>query len=288
MSNFRIPFAWGNTKNRDHVQWVIDDNTPIVAPGHGGTFILDNMMNIVWRVKTFHVTGSFASAGSFTPVGGTPQPWSMSNTLDVLWKRKYAGTSAGGVDFDVLDEQHLFGGFFDHRINRYPISNPYDLHDLGFGIHDNNPVSDHMDTPVFPDNPTVSGVYYSEPDTQLWFLPVELFGFTEYVYLPFDYSFSQMFPDGMGGHFTGTMDIFFDRSQYPNSSPGNLVFTMQGYTVTLALGSAYPFGTNSGFSVTSQSASVAITASEYFPFQDSQGNPVYDTVTGAQLHDPLG
>jgi hypothetical protein len=271
MSAYRVCYLRGNTRHRDHAHWIIDAATPIVEVSP--VFDLTAMQVLIWRIKTFHITSPVSSSGTWTApvIGSTPEPWSLSHALDYLQPRVYQPNATSFSVADCVDERDLLGGRYTH------LPHLQLLHDKGF---------DYPSPGITIES---SFVNWSAIDERLWLPPNFGAGFNDQVPYNFSFSLTGHFPSAFyAPGFDVTMHVSFDQSQYPHLSPGNLTFAINGYTWSKPLGSDYTATSNFGFTVNAQSAAVSVLASEYFPFKDSHGNPVYDSVSGAQLNDPFG
>lgn len=290
MSAFRIPFAWGNTKFRDHVHHVLSlaNLSPkrFMSPDFG----LDNIMSLIWRVKTFAVTGSMGGTGVLQDSGGTHYPYTIPTTaFAATLTRQWEDNSS--VFHDVADEQHLFGVF---AANVY--GSKFAVQDQGLVglVVTAGPfvsiASPDFQQPVPSPGP---GELWSATDDSLWIPP------------PF-YNYVTMMGSGIGPILFGaqasvivvvsggttTVTLTASNETFTPAGPqfGSYGFSMEGYTAAGMLSGQAAGDASAGFTVISQSntGSFTVEATEYLPFSDSQGNPIYDSSTGALLNDPFG
>ncbi len=283
MSNYRIPFAWGNTKFRDHLQYGIGNVVPKLFVNPDFTFA--NIMTLVWAIKTFTVTASVSSTGTFEDQAHTVYNYTIPNTsFSGTWTREWE--DGFSVFHNVVDEQHLFGDPV-HTI----YGTPYSIQDQGFpslnitsGLYGflGGVINTSLYGPprvnwsagdnslwvdvIGPSNPPL-GLGPCDMGVQVASAPIPVTGGTTQVTL----IASNIVPTPAGPTF------------------GSFSFSMVGYTASGSLQGETHADGSSGFVILTQTnlGTFTVEATEYFPFQDSQGNPIYDTSTGVQLRDPF-
>lgn len=279
MSAYRIPFCWGNTKDRDHAHYFIYNN--LISGGDNvNPFTLDNVMSLLWRVKTFHVVASALSvSGTVTRTsdmtvwsfGPTAYPFTLPN---FFLKRKSGHTPSNDPTTFVLttDEQHLFDGFYTHGGTDYTINAP--THDRGFYTDPYDGDFVYISTNEDPTSVPHGTIRWDATLKELWTVGVLPLNFTATPWV-------SLINDGSGRGVTVTASV-------GGSDGGSSSFVMNGCSLTSELrGGGSP---DIGYTVDTLDFTGAIdcTASEYFPFNDSTGMPIYDTSTGALLNDPFG
>ena len=82
----------------------------------------------------------------------------------------------------------------------------------------------------------------------------------------------------------GLYDLY-DYSPYPDTEKSDLTLTVNGYNVPMYK-ATLPIFVDASTMETKVEGSIDVSIKEYWPYANSQGQPVWDTTTGAQLVDP--
>lgn len=303
MSN-QIAYLVGNTHRRDHLQWPTLTPAELASLGYTRSDVglsLAQIMALAWRVKTFSLSGLCAvtgqgivnfdsqrnvTASSSFSFGGLTMPVYKSPTDVATAEVDLIGTVAQSQDYGA--GLHYIGlrnyGFFKTTPGIFaPPSTQFFVIDHWANSYFCTPPS-ACDPPSGSDSGNTStvlqllfNIFGNETDK-------EYVSFTSgtNLFRPFVTAAGMLFSTG------GLVVSFFIPN---NSANGN-------GSLTIDLGAAappiiYPMQITCFLpeapttNISGTAVSMTLTATEFWPYKNSAGDPIYNSLTGAQLVDPF-
>jgi hypothetical protein len=305
---YRIPWIWGNSYGRDHVNYKIANNyayftIPGVDERADPDFdTLEKIMTGLWRVKTFEIEWSYSASGTidlFSHPIDEHTPWSFSFSGTGTVTRRYVQDPAPliATSYATVDEErHLFGRF-EGGGSFSPIQYPPPLGSQGFAgvsLPSTALAGDGggfgIRNPWLPDtarlNWRTSGA--GSPVLEVIARSVAFSGIPAALEIPFQFQDVRDYHDPMDDAVIVTSGIRTQGQANPAVEIGDATFDMIDVSISRKCYRYLSAVTNRGFTVDDADGDLSVTATEYFPFCDSNGDPIYDTASGALLRDPFG
>jgi hypothetical protein len=256
MAAFRLPWIIGNTKFQDNIGPSIFPGGATPTGPVGLTF--EQVMAIKWRVKKW----SYVISGSMAIDPSTPHTVGFDLTSTAEFYKPDFVTKAD-QEIDLISQVFNNGPAFS-------LADTFDIMGSSGVILSPTPVGVITGpTPMFTS-------FQLSADLGLSFD-----GALYYPNLFFEARDGVAYSDtGVGvTSNTGGLPVGFHTIPSPALVIDPVVvpsFTIPMFALT--------------FTITpiSSALSLRLTATEFWPYADSNGNPIYDTATGAQLTDPLG
>jgi len=308
MSSQNIPYLIGTEKNVDHVYLPRHTETKAAitmpAKNHGYLFSIpiSTYIKWAWRVKKWALTGNLRIAGAvYDPDGGDPPNDFANFTLDwnfstnMFQSVTYYNLTAAASEKDILTSYIIDGldsniqsrlylgdqGFMpvmtDNTSQRIDVGPPVIGGDTGrFTLLSQNGL--YIRAPAFG-----GGDWSGTPEAAM-ILGINGFG---YVTIRNDGEDSFWPTIAIGFEMTGTVrsnsgfivagQLFCSPNFLGTVTPGSSV-TIDGVNLPMQ-----DFWDSSGLSY----CVATITPSEFWPYQNRLGQPVYDTASGTQVNDPF-
>lgn len=276
MTAFRVPFLVGNQHPRDHTSSGFSD----AFPGEDPHINLASIMAIAWRVREFTFSGSFS--------GSATQNMHLSASPSTTWTTAYAFSAT--VSPTILPVRFNLPAFSGPAVNEIDMTFAYN----GWARDGSNvqPVANgtwSMDT---AGNPPLRGpTHLSGSFARGVGLIISAIGDYDtnpgVIAAPFIPDLSCNNSDGSGSlvhwlisaDLTGGSGFFTIDPVIAPSFHTPMRLTVTGGTVS-------PGEVQDSFSG-SGTCSFSAVASRFWPFANSNGDPIYDETTGAQLRDPF-
>jgi hypothetical protein len=308
MSNQNIPYIVGTEKNVDHVYPPRHTETKaaitVPAKNHGYLFSIpiSTYIKWAWRIKKWTLIGNLRVAGSvYDPAGGDPPndfanftlDWSF--TTDMFQSVVYNNLTAAASEKDILSS------FLIDSLDGNVQSRLY-LGDHGFMPVMTDPYYQRIDVgpPVIGGDTgrftfvSQDGLYIRAPaffggDWSDALYPAMILGRNGFgdVTIRDDGEDSFWPTIAIGFQTTGTVrsnsgyvvgaNLFCSPNFLGTVTPGSSI-TIDGVNLPMQ-----DFWDSSGLSY----CVATITPSEFWPYKNRLGQPVYDTATGAQINDPF-
>ena len=268
--------------------------TPVVGPGTGWHRIpIELAVKLVWRVKYFSLSGSVSGTLSFEEPWGPPTTTSCSlsaSSIDGTPVKMNAGSTERSTITGVDKPYHNPIPEF-----RFGIWHPWGGPDEETGTGSGSVVTNYFATSF--------DLGAQTPDTA----PVEFRGLKEdcvngaftHVYMNLsgyggsvsawqDECQAGYGVSGGGQYFSEEYCTDVGAETYfktkPNSSTMSLSLLGENLTLTGSDAIVYNFSYITTPVSGSFSGSLVVGAEEYWPYKNSQGQPVFDTTTGAQIN----
>jgi len=315
----KIPVLIGNIRYRDHQLWPTVDPTvfaavrtrgvtPIAAVEWNASLTLAQLMAVTWRVRAWELTGQWSAAST----DGTNTKSAVVTLLNTpvtagwLWVENDFATYHGPIT-DEIDKMREAFSPVDHTTPLY-------MNDVGIITGNHMPLHDFALVPnITPPNPTVpfptitmhgafvfNGAPSATDESNIFLKFMRDFDASSNPFYTWQNQGADMiefFDDAdptlirFSPRISCTANaVFATNNQFflgPSNSPNaNIVIdpvVSAPFNLPVQIGDP-----NIIYSLTSHACTLKLTATAFFPFSDSQGNPVYDATTGAQLNDPLG
>ena len=311
MSAFRIPYGVGNILGRDHSQWptIVRSQIPDLTFTPDLTtydniwpvdITLAQLMALSWRVKKWSLAGTASASLSYANGGSISASVSASIPATDCVTLKFdpiLGVVAATKELDLIGTLFSYG----YRTSAYTSLGNYTI-----GPVDGSGVFTPVVAPWSSSYTDGSGTYTDSGNTSLG---TGILGLWPTLYDPVTKLFSPSFNDvgafDINAHaapVSGVAFVFglaFRRSPITVASmigPGALeapgTFTVishiaPDFVVPLQLGWHLVFEGIGSTSSGSGSGAFTLEATEFWPYQNSLGQPVYDVTTGAQINDPF-
>lgn len=309
----RIPYAVGNTNKRDHIQWptitlaqlatLRADNGNVGYLRHGGCS-LASIMALAWRIKRFTFSGDGSLNVTNVTVGGSGA-FTVTTVVDYAFSvpanqtLPLYGYSEEGV-IEATRENHIVSAANQSQ-SIGSLAGFIGLRNAGFsrvtgGIFSPPPprifadvAVEGVQTYVPPSAHEPPVVNFSGTSSILFQLVIGIFGDSlDEEYVAYDPDSQLFYPYVLC---SGLLFVHAGIQFAIDSSGSNGTLTINpivapSFTLPLKIFGGYSdFGFNT---VNSAAINLTLTADQFWPYANSQGEPVYDSANGAQLNDPLG
>lgn len=305
-----IPYAVGTIKGRDHLQWPTCTLAQLAAlrAGNGNTgYIryggcnLASIMALAWRIKRFTFSGDAALRTTNVTVGGSGA-FTQTTVVDYSFSippNQYVqlyGYNDLGTVILATRERDLIS--ISNRSESLGATGGFTgLRNAGFGLATGGifspppprvfaDVTYHLvQTSVPPSIPPITTIDATVPI--LFQLGVGIFGnSTDAEYVAYDSGLFYPRVDCGGLLFIHAFILFTVDSAGSNGTLTINPVVAPSFTLPLKIAGAF---SNSGVNTLNSAAiNLTMTADEFWPYKNSAGAPVYSSVSGAQLTDPLG
>lgn len=282
----KVAFAVGNTFQRDHVCWPTQLHSQVEAnnPGEIDTLWqkkvnLSTIMALVWRVKTWKFGGEFSYSASGA---GGAQIHTIDATIDeeeidVPLRKSIDPLITATRERDILGNAEGFNGYTLANAGHYYFSAEAPVAYTGTAT--NSPDWSSEDSGA---NPVSIRVQLFAPGAVI-------------IYDPSDQTFQPWLK--IEGSFTrGPFQITFRAQRstdpFPTTATGIIIgellvrpLIVPDFTIPMAI-RGFQSGVGGPF-LHSGSITLTLEATEFWPFANSLGAPVWDSATGGQINSPF-
>lgn len=315
MSAWNVPYLVGDKVNRDHQYWPVVSPAEFLsfagAPPRLAGITRDTLLAMTWRVKTWELSGHVSATVPASPNGAGGYPglpvtfdWDLPTTDELSVPLRYSlAVAAKEVDIiadaflpytGIPEKDKFFGlrnrGFSLDFSSGVPpvsitVSGPNAGYYLGYtGL--SNPFNAFMAPPSYISIFLTDIVGGTVPPTVYKGREFVVYDSTAGLFYPFT-DFKGLILGGGGTNGQG-IEFYVDPTGLGNLNIDPLVtpamdlpMKVDGSLVNAFV--AHPFPDPTSFGI----AEFQMTATEFWPYTNTLGQPVYDTSTGALLHDPF-
>lgn len=275
----RVAYFVGNTSGRDHLPWPTISAAQLSDLGYLRTtgVTLATIMAMAWRVKKWNVAASSANvSGTVTSnPGALTETVSSTFAIPTFNVEVFSGASPATRERQLVSTFRISENIGFRNLQSAGFKGSVSQNVTETTTYDNNSAIPDHETVTVQSGLSVNGLLFGNQD--------------DFEYVMFDGS---LFYPRI--ELAGRLNGFFSTVIFGVVADG----TNGSLTVNIGLGTVtFPLkiqmtqirGAHGALSSTTTGGSIALTmtAVEFWPYANSEGLPVYDSGTGAQINDPF-